>query len=92
MGGSGLDFGDASDDNVVFKADISSSFIPNNDDSFDLGSDSQRWKTAYLSNLNLSGSLYVMVDQSIYIQIHIFQHQLVRFYQHHWMLLMLVLI
>ena len=34
MGGSGLDFGDASDDNVVFKADISSSIIPNdNDDS-----------------------------------------------------------
>lgn len=60
MGGSGLDFGDASDDNVVFKADISSSFIPNNDDSFDLGSDSQRWKTAYFSNLNLSGSLYVI--------------------------------
>ena len=51
-GGSGLDFGDDSDDNVVFKADISSSFIPNNDDSFDLGSDSQRWKTGYLSNLN----------------------------------------
>ena len=60
MGGSGLDFGDASDDNVVFKADISSSFIPNNDDSFDLGSDSQRWKSAYFSNLNLSGSLYVI--------------------------------
>ena len=59
MGGSGLDFGDDDDDNVVFKADISSSFIPNNDDSFDLGSDSQRWKTGYLSNLNLSGSLYV---------------------------------
>ena len=48
MGGSGLDFGDASDDNVVFKKDISSSIIPNdNDDSFDLGSDSQRWKTLY---------------------------------------------
>ena len=59
MGGSGLDFGDASDDNVVFKADISSSILPNNDDSFDLGSDSQRWKTGYLSNLNLSGSLFV---------------------------------
>ena len=57
MGGSGLDFGDASDDNVVFKADISSSFIPNNDDSFDLGSTSQRWKTGLFSNLNLSGSL-----------------------------------
>ena len=59
MGGSGLDFGDASDDNVVFKADISSSILPNDDDSFDLGSDSQRWKTGYLSNLNLSGSLFV---------------------------------
>ena len=59
MGGSGLDFGDASDDNVVFKADISSSILPNNDDSFDLGSDSQRWKNGYLSNLNLSGSLFV---------------------------------
>jgi len=59
MGGSGLDFGDASDDNVVFKADISSSILPNNDDSFDLGSNSQRWKNGYLSNLNLSGSLFV---------------------------------
>ena len=59
MGGSGLDFGDASDDNVVFKADISSSILPNDDDSFDLGSNSQRWKNGYLSNLNLSGSLYV---------------------------------
>ena len=39
MGGSGLDFGDASDDNVVFKADISSSIIPNDTAKFDLGSD-----------------------------------------------------
>ena len=59
MGGSGLDFGDASDDNVVFKNDISSSFIPNNDDSFDLGSTSQKMESGYLSNLNLSGSLFV---------------------------------
>ena len=56
MGGSGLDFGDASDDNVVFKADISSSIIPNDNAKFDLGSDSQRWRSLYLSGaLDLQG-------------------------------------
>ena len=56
--GNAQDFGDASDDNVVFKADISSSILPNDDDSFDLGSDSQRWKTGYLSNLVKSNKNY----------------------------------
>ena len=56
MGGSGLDFGDASDDNVVFKADISSSIIPNDTAKFDLGSDSQRWRSLYQSGaLDIQG-------------------------------------
>ena len=56
MGGSGLDFGDASDDNVVFKADISSSIIPNDNAKFDLGSDSQRWRSLYQSGaLDIQG-------------------------------------
>ena len=56
MGGSGLDFGDASDDNVVFKADISSSIIPNDTGQFDLGSDSQRWRSLYQSGaLDIQG-------------------------------------
>ena len=49
MGGSGLDFGDASDDNIVFKADISSSIIPDSNNSFNLGSDAQRWNDLYIS-------------------------------------------
>ena len=59
MGGSGLDFGDSNTDNIVFKADISSSILPNDDNSFDLGSSSQRWASAYLADLDISGSFRV---------------------------------
>ena len=50
--GGNIRLGDAANDNLVVGADISSSLIPNNNDSFDLGSNTQRW-----NNLFLSGSI-----------------------------------
>ena len=50
--GGDIRLGDAANDNLVVGADISSSLIPNNNDSFDLGSNTQRW-----NNLFLSGSI-----------------------------------
>jgi len=47
--GGNLTFGDANTDNVSFGADVSSSFIPNNDDAFDLGSSGQQWKDLYIN-------------------------------------------
>ena len=50
--GGDIRLGDAANDNLVVGADISSSLIPNNNDSFNLGSAAQRW-----NNLFLSGSI-----------------------------------
>lgn len=50
--GGNIRLGDAANDNLVVGADISSSLIPNNNDSFNLGSAAQRW-----NNLFLSGSI-----------------------------------
>ena len=60
--GGTLTLGDASDDNVVFGADVNSSIIPNTDDTYDLGSSSQEWRdlyvdgTAYLDSINFNGT------------------------------------
>ena len=40
--------GDSAGDNVVFNADVNSHFLPNTDDTYDLGSSSQEWKDLYL--------------------------------------------
>ena len=46
-----ITIGDANTDNVVFNADVNSSFIPNTDDTYDLGSSSQQWKDLYVNGL-----------------------------------------
>ena len=46
LGGT-ITIGDNSSDNVVVNADLSSSIIPNNDNAFDLGSSSKRYKEIY---------------------------------------------
>ena len=61
--GGTLTLGDAADDNVVFGADVNSSIIPNTDDTYDLGSSTQQWRsiyidgTAYLDAINFNGTL-----------------------------------
>jgi len=46
--GGTITMGDAATDNVVFGADIDSNIIPDDDDSYDLGSSSQQWKDLYI--------------------------------------------
>lgn len=63
--GGNITVGDATTDFVSFGADVSSSIIPDVDDSFDLGSSVQSWRdlyvsgTAYVQDLSLEGSLSV---------------------------------
>jgi hypothetical protein len=46
--GGTITMGDANTDNVVFGADIDSSIIPDDDDSYDLGSSSQQWRNIFI--------------------------------------------
>ena len=56
-----LTFGDAGTDNVVFGADVNSHIIPNTDDTYNLGSTTQKWGVLYLgatdSTSNTTGSI-----------------------------------
>ena len=60
--GGTLTLGDSASDNVVFGADVDSSIIPDDDDSYDLGSSSQQWRnifidgTAEIDTLALNGT------------------------------------
>ena len=60
--GGTITMGDAATDNVVFGADVDSSIIPDDDDTYDLGSSSQEWRdiyidgTAYLDAINFNGT------------------------------------
>jgi hypothetical protein len=46
-----ITIGDVAGDNVVFNADINSSFIPNTDVTYDLGSTTQAWRNVYADNI-----------------------------------------
>ena len=60
--GGTLTLGDAASDNVVFGADVDSNIIPDDDNTYDLGSSSQEWKDlyvdgiAYLDGINFNGT------------------------------------
>ena len=54
LNGGTLTLGDAASDNVVFGADVDSSIIPDDDNTFDLGSSSQQWRDIYIN-----GSAYI---------------------------------
>ncbi len=47
--GGTITMGDAATDNVVFGADVDSNIIPDDDDTYDLGSSSQPWRTLYIN-------------------------------------------
>jgi len=57
-----MTLGDAATDNVVFGADVDSNIIPDDDNTYDLGSSSQEWKdiyidgVAYLDAINFDGT------------------------------------
>ena len=46
--GGSLTLGDSASDNVVFGADVDSSIIPDDDDTYDLGSSSQQWRNIFI--------------------------------------------
>ena len=46
--GGTITLGDAAADNVVFGADVDSSIIPDDDDTYDLGSSSQQWRNLFI--------------------------------------------
>jgi hypothetical protein len=46
--GGTITMGDAATDNVVFGADVDSNIIPDDDDTYDLGSSSQEWRNLYI--------------------------------------------
>jgi hypothetical protein len=46
--GGTITMGDAATDNVVFGADVDSNIIPDDDDTYDLGSASQEWRNIYI--------------------------------------------
>jgi hypothetical protein len=50
--GGTITIGDATTDNLVINADLSSSIIPNNDNAFDLGSTSLRYRSIYANNIS----------------------------------------
>ena len=60
--GGTITMGDAATDNVVFGADVDSNIIPDDDNTYDLGSSSQEWKDlyvdgiAYLDGINFNGT------------------------------------
>jgi hypothetical protein len=56
--GGTINLGDANNDNVVFNADVNSHFIPNTDDTYDLGSSSQEW-------LLKNGGIYILMELQI---------------------------
>ncbi len=46
-----MTLGDAATDNVVFGADVDSNIIPDDDNTYDLGSSSQQWKDIYIDGV-----------------------------------------
>jgi len=46
--GGTITMGDAATDNVVFGADVDSNIIPDDDDTYDLGSASQQWRNLFI--------------------------------------------
>ena len=69
-----ISIGDSTGDNVVFNADVNSSFIPNINDTYDLGSNSQNWKNLFLSNDALIGRHLRVAGVSTYVGVATFQN------------------
>ena len=56
--GGNITIGDQTSDTVVVSANLSSSLIPSNDNAFDLGSSSKKYKDAYLAgNITVGGTV-----------------------------------
>jgi len=52
-----INLGDGSGDTISVGGEVSGNLIPTADNSFDLGSNSNRWRSAFFSNLQVDGQL-----------------------------------
>jgi filamentous hemagglutinin len=61
--------GNSNTDNVTIGADVNSNIIPNVTDTFDLGSEAQRWNTLHVNNIfgDLEGNVRSAADSSILV-------------------------
>ena len=71
--GGTITIGDAASDNVVFGADVDSHIIPDDDNTYDLGSSTQEWRnlyidgTAYVDAISMGGDINLGDNQYIYL-------------------------
>ena len=63
--GGTLTLGDSVTDNVVFGADVDSHIIPDDDDTYDLGSASQEWRNLYIDGIAHIDTLDVDVNATV---------------------------
>ena len=67
--GGTIGLGDSITDNVVFNADVDSNFIPDDDDTYDIGSASQQWKDLYIDGVAYIDDLSVDSQVGVYATI-----------------------
>ena len=60
--GGNIYLGDSNEDNIVFSADVNSHIIPNITETYNLGSDTKRWKDIYLSGNSIYLGTVVLKD------------------------------
>ncbi len=63
--GGTITMGDAATDNVVFGADVDSHIIPDDDDTYDLGSSTQEWRNLYIDGTAHIDTLDVDVNATV---------------------------
>ena len=63
--GGTITMGDAATDNVVFGADVDSNIIPDDDNTYDLGSSSQEWRDLYIDGTAHIDTLDVDINATI---------------------------
>ena len=67
--GGTIGLGDSITDNIVFNADVDSNFIPDDDDTYDIGSASQQWKDLYINGVAYIDDLSVDSQVGVYATI-----------------------
>ncbi len=57
--------GDTNTDNVVFRADVDSNIIPDNNIMFDLGTSTQQWRELYVQDVSATNDIFVDNNLSV---------------------------
>ena len=57
-----INVGDTNTDNVVFHADVDSNIIPDDDVTFDLGTNTQQWKELFVQDISATNDVFVDND------------------------------